>query len=73
MPETQGKPTEQAAATPPDGETVETDGTDAEAAETADASLVEPIPLTRKERRLLRKQQRDLERAQQDPLLPWLR
>ena len=73
MPETQGKPTEQAAATPPDGETVETDGTDAEAAETADASLVEPIPLTRKQRRLLRKQQRDLERAQQDPLLPWLR
>jgi hypothetical protein len=39
-------------------------------AETADATLAEPVPLTRRERRLLRKQQRELE---QGAALPWLR
>ena len=48
-------------------------GTDPNAAETADASALEPVPLTRRERRMLRKQQREYERVQQDPLLPWLR
>jgi uncharacterized protein (DUF2147 family) len=71
-PETQGEAAEQDAATPPDGEAAAIDGIDPNAAETADASALEPIPLTRRERRLLRKQQRDYERAQQDPLLPWL-
>jgi hypothetical protein len=70
---TDGTPTEHAAATPQEGETAKADGTDPLAAETADATPVEAIPLSRKERRLLRKHQRDLERAQQDPLLPWLR
>jgi hypothetical protein len=46
---------------------------DPDAAETADASAFEPIPMTRRERRMMRKQQRDYERVQQDPLLPWLR
>ncbi|MGE3529657.1 MAG: DUF2147 domain-containing protein [Methyloceanibacter sp.] len=69
-PGTESEPVDQAAATPPDGEMVEGDGTNAE---TADATPVEQIPLTRRERRLLRKQQRDLDKAQQDPELPWLR
>jgi uncharacterized protein (DUF2147 family) len=73
-PESQGASTEHDAATPPDGEALAADGTDpqADAAETADATPVEAVPLTRRERRLLRKQQRELEHAQQDPLLPWL-
>ena len=71
-PATEGETADQSAATPPDGAMVEGDGLSAEA-ETADATPVEEIPLTRRERRLLRKQQRDLEKAQQDPLLPWLR
>jgi uncharacterized protein (DUF2147 family) len=70
--ETEGQATEPDAAMPPDGEAAAIDGTDPNAAETADASALEPIPLTRRERRMLRKQQRDYERAQQDPLLPWL-
>jgi uncharacterized protein (DUF2147 family) len=73
-PETQGASSEHGAATPPEGETPAADGTDAQAAEaeTADATPAEAVPLTRRERRLLRKQHRELERAQQDPLLPWL-
>ena len=72
-PETQGEATEQDAAMPPDGEAAATDGMDPNAAETADASAFEPIPMTRRERRMMRKQQRDHVRVQQDPLLPWLR
>ncbi|MET0301692.1 MAG: hypothetical protein ABW010_03555, partial [Methyloceanibacter sp.] len=71
--ETQGEATEPDAATPPDGEAAATDGVDPDAAETADASAFEPIPMTRRERRMMRKQQRDYERVQPDPLLPWLR
>ncbi|HKA81184.1 MAG TPA: DUF2147 domain-containing protein [Xanthobacteraceae bacterium] len=73
-PESQGASTEHGAATPPDGEMPAADGTGAQAAEaeTADATAVEAVPLTRRERRLLRKQHREFERAQQDPLLPWL-
>jgi uncharacterized protein (DUF2147 family) len=71
-PATHGAAAEQGAPPPPEGNMAATDGTDAATAETADATIVEPVPLTRRERRLLRKQQREYERAQQDPLLPWL-
>jgi uncharacterized protein (DUF2147 family) len=60
-----------AAATPQDAEAVPVDpnNPDAMQAETAEATLVE-TPLTRRERRMLRRQQRDLG---QGPGLPWLR
>jgi uncharacterized protein (DUF2147 family) len=51
-----------AAQTDPDGET-------AKQAETADAAMAEePVPLTRRQKRLLRRQQEN-----QEPFLPWLR
>ncbi len=60
------KPAGQAAPAPE--EAVASDA-DALPAETADAAMVEPAtPLTRRQRRLLRKQQQE-----QDPSLPWLR
>ena len=65
---------EEAAATPQDGGAVEAgaegaDGFPAETAETADA---EPVPLTRRQRRLLRKQQREREREARESGLPWI-
>jgi uncharacterized protein (DUF2147 family) len=63
--------TDPAAATPHDAEAVpvDPDNPDATQAETAEATLVE-TPLTRRERRMLRRQQRDLGEG---PGLPWLR
>jgi uncharacterized protein (DUF2147 family) len=71
-PETQAKPVDQAALPPQEGETTEAaaDGAETVPAETAEATLTEPVPLTRRERRLLRKQQRELEQGAD---LPWLR
>ncbi len=65
-------PTEQAAPAPQDGEMVDApaDGAETDPAETVEATLAEPVPLSRRERRLLRKQQRDLEQGAD---LPWLR
>lgn len=71
-PVTEEKPVEQAAPAPQDTAAVQPE-TDPQAAETseavqAEASLAETAPLTRKQRRILRKQQQ-----QQEPFLPWLR
>jgi uncharacterized protein (DUF2147 family) len=65
------KPAGQAAPAPQEAQAAPADGdaADAPAAETAEAAMTEPVPLTRRQRRLLRKQQ---EQAQ-DPSLPWLR
>jgi len=70
-PVTEAKPVDQAAPAPQETAAVqaETDPQAAEAAEAvqAEASLAEtPVPLTRKQKRMLRKQQ-------QEPFLPWLR
>jgi uncharacterized protein (DUF2147 family) len=67
---TSAKPAEQAAPAPQD--TAEADAADAQGADsaqatTAEASMADTVPLTRKQRRLLRKQQR-----QEEPFLPWL-
>jgi uncharacterized protein (DUF2147 family) len=66
--EAPAKPAEQAAPPPPDANAVQADAesTDALPAETAEAAFVEPVPLTRRQRRLLRRQQ-------QEGDLPWLR
>ena len=71
-PEPSAKPADQATAAQQDGDAVppDADNPDAIPAETAEATLVEPVPMTRRERRMLRKQQRDLG---QGPDLPWLR
>jgi uncharacterized protein (DUF2147 family) len=65
------KPAGQAAPAPQEAQAAPADGDAAGAppAETAEAAIGEPAPLTRRQRRLLRKQQ---EQAQ-DPSLPWLR
>ena len=66
--EAPAKPAEQAAPPPPDADALQADADSTEAlpAETAEAAFVEPVPLTRRQRRLLRRQQ-------QEPDLPWLR
>lgn len=71
-PKPEAKQADQAALPPQEGDTAEAAAENGETlpAETADATLAEPIPLTRRERRLLRKQQRELE---QGAALPWLR
>ena len=65
---TTSKPAGQAApapqAAPADANAAETPP-----AETAEAAMTEPVPLTRRQRRLLRKQQEQ----GQEPFLPWLR
>lgn len=63
---TPAKPAGQAAPAPQDTDTVaEADGTEGSA--TAEAAMVEPVPLTRRQKRLLRKQQ------ESETNLPWLR
>jgi uncharacterized protein (DUF2147 family) len=64
------KPATQAAPAPQEAEAVAADSDAAEAspAEAAEAAMVEPVPLTRRQRRLLRRQQHE-----QDASLPWLR
>jgi hypothetical protein len=64
------KPTGQAAPAPKEAETVPVEAADADTAqsETAEAAMVEPVPLTRRQRRLLRKQQQE-----EGQFLPWLR
>jgi uncharacterized protein (DUF2147 family) len=60
----------QAAPVPQDAQAAPADGDAADGtAETAEAAMAAPVPLTRRQRRLLRKQQEQ----GQDPLLPWLR
>jgi uncharacterized protein (DUF2147 family) len=63
------KPAGQAAPAPQDAQAAPTDADAAEAptAETAEATMTEPVPLTRRQRRLLRKQQHG-----EEPFLPWL-
>lgn len=65
------KPAGQAAPAPQEAQAAPADGdaADVPPAETAEAAIGEPVPLTRRQRRLLRKQQ---EQAP-DPSLPWLR
>jgi uncharacterized protein (DUF2147 family) len=65
------KPDGQAAPAPQEAEAAATDAAAAETppAETAEAAMTEPVPLTRRQRRLLRKQQEQ----GQEPFLPWLR
>jgi hypothetical protein len=67
------KSTEQATPAPDDGDAAEADAgsDDTPPAETADATLAQPVPLTRRERRQLRRQQREM--GIQEPLLPWWR
>jgi uncharacterized protein (DUF2147 family) len=64
------KPAGQAAPAPQDAQAAPADADAAEAppAETAEAAMTEPVPLTRRQRRLLRKQQEQ----GQEPFLPWL-
>ena len=71
-PEPSAEPADQATPAPQDADAVpaDPDNPDAVPAETAEATLVEPVPLTRRERRMLRRQQRDLEQGAD---LPWLR
>jgi len=69
---TSAKPAEQAAPAPRDTATAEADaadtsGADSAQATTAEASMADTAPMTRRQRRLLRKQQR-----QDEPFLPWL-
>jgi len=69
---TSAKPAEQAAPAPRDTATAEADaadtsGADSAQATTAEASMADTAPMTRRQRRLLRKQQR-----QEEPFLPWL-
>jgi hypothetical protein len=63
------KPAGQAAPAPQDAQAAPADADAAEAppAETAEAAMTEPVPLTRRQRRLLRKQQHE-----EEPFLPWL-
>jgi uncharacterized protein (DUF2147 family) len=63
------KPAGQAAPAPQDAQAAPTaaDAADAPPAETAEAAMTEPVPLTRRQRRLLRKQQHE-----EEPFLPWL-
>ncbi len=65
------KPAGQAAPAPKDAAAAPTgaDSADALPAETAEAAMVEPVPLTRRQRRQLRKQQE----RQAEEFLPWLR
>jgi uncharacterized protein (DUF2147 family) len=66
------KPAGQAAPAPQEAQAAPadaTDGAETPPAETAEAAMTEPVPLTRRQRRLLRKQQEQ----GQDPFLPWLR
>jgi uncharacterized protein (DUF2147 family) len=59
------------AAPAPQDEAAQADAADVPPGETAEAAMVEPVPLTRRQRRMLRKQQQgDHDQA---PLLPWLR
>jgi uncharacterized protein (DUF2147 family) len=64
------KPAGQAAPAPQDAQAApaDADAADAPPAETAEAAMTEPVPLTRRQRRLLRKQQEQ----GQEPFLPWL-
>jgi uncharacterized protein (DUF2147 family) len=62
------KPAEQAAATPQETNTAQADAEGTDSATTADATPAEP--LTRRQRRLLRRQQREQDG---EALLPWLR
>jgi uncharacterized protein (DUF2147 family) len=63
------KPAGQGAPAPQEAAQTDADGADAAQAETADAAMAEEaVPLTRRQKRLLRKQQH-----QQEPFLPWLR
>ena len=57
-------PSGQAAPVPHEEATAEADT----GAQAAQADMVEPVPMTRRQRRLLRRQQ-----EQQEPFLPWLR
>jgi uncharacterized protein (DUF2147 family) len=63
------EPAEPATPMPQDADAVPLDAEDPDAipAETAEATLVDPVPLTRRERRMLRRQQRE------GADLPWLR
>jgi uncharacterized protein (DUF2147 family) len=64
---TAARPAGQAAPTPQEAEAVaDADGADAPPEATAEAAMAEPAPLTRRQRRLLRKQQ------EAEPILPWL-
>jgi uncharacterized protein (DUF2147 family) len=64
------KPAGQAAPAPQEAKAAPADADAAEVppAETAEAAMTEPVPLTRRQRRLLRKQQEQ----GQEPFLPWL-
>jgi len=68
------RPAEQNAPAPQDGSAVEADieGADGLPAETAEAAAAEPVPLTRRQRRLLRKQEREQEREARESSLPWI-
>jgi uncharacterized protein (DUF2147 family) len=70
---TTAKPAGQAAPAPQEAQAApadaDADAADAPPAETAEAAMTEPVPLTRRQRRLLRKQQEQ----GQEPFLPWLR
>jgi uncharacterized protein (DUF2147 family) len=65
------KPAGQAAPAPQEAEAAPAgaDAAETPPAETAEAAMTEPVPLTRRQRRLLRKQQEQ----GQEPFLPWLR
>jgi len=67
---TPAKPAGQAAPAPQDADAVQADADGAEAlpAATAEAAMAEPAPLTRRQKRLMRKQQQEPEQY-----LPWLR
>lgn len=66
---TPAKPSEQGAPAPQDADTAQADADGAEASQgaTAEAAMVESAPLTRRQKRAMRRQQ------QEDPFLPWLR
>ncbi|MEX1059568.1 MAG: DUF2147 domain-containing protein [Methyloceanibacter sp.] len=66
---TPAKPAEQGAPAPQDADTAQTDADGAEASEaaTAEAAMAESAPLTRRQKRAMRRQQ------EPDPFLPWLR
>ena len=66
---TPAKPAEQGAPAPQDADTAQADADGAEASEaaTAEASMVESPPLTRRQKRAMRRQQQEQE------FLPWLR
>ena len=68
------RPAERSAPAPQDGSAVEADieGADGLPAETAEAAAAEPVPLTRRQRRLLRKQEREQEREARESSLPWI-